>query len=593
MPKTAALWHSGSRKEAMDLLQSTWPLLDESDQEHLTRAILAGPPDKLLENVDEDERSRSRDRRIFDRIIAVERVSNPPLTQGLSNELARIRSEYPEWEAPPREQAHFVSWSETSFGPDTKYGAYDLALLSEDELIAVLETDEDRREGLLEAWRQFAAADGERAIKTLERIAAVKEPDRVDIWRFGLWGLRDTATSGPLDRLLGLLLKAPETLFNQPDFSQAVAEILEVTGGAIGTDSVAQSYWRLFDTTLQAASVDPSNIAEEQCVDWVHFAINCSMGHLAKGFFAALFSRELKVGDGIPPDLVERLDHLVEPNLIAHRPARVIAASRLSYLYAIDPSWVNRELLPGFDWSDEQESLALWQGYGWNARIDPQLWTAIKPSFLDLFTPERLERFGSFRRNLAQLLMLAGIEFGVQELPRDRVRDAIRSMPARMRTDAVAWIAGYLKQSGEPVEGEDRIDAGPRSDALWRDRVGPWLKRVWPVDPEICSGDLSEQLAVAAIATDAEFPEAIKQISPYLVRSNALHLLHELAASDHPDQHPKSTMALIDRLIAPEFHWGGEPFRQIMERVVASEPNLEEDVVYRRWDERLRLQGQQ
>ena len=54
MPKTAALWHSGSRKEAMDLLQSTWPLLDESDQEHLTRAILAGPPDKLLENVDED-----------------------------------------------------------------------------------------------------------------------------------------------------------------------------------------------------------------------------------------------------------------------------------------------------------------------------------------------------------------------------------------------------------------------------------------------------------------------------------------------------------------------------------------------------------
>ena len=52
-------------------------------------------------------------------------------------------------------------------------------------------------------------------------------------------------------------------------------------------------------------------------------------------------------------------------------------------------------------------------------------------------------------------------------------------------------------------------------------------------------------------------------------------------------------MALIDRLIAPEFHWGGEPFRQIMERVVASEPNLEEDVVYRRWDERLRLQGQQ
>ncbi|TYB83106.1 hypothetical protein [Maritimibacter fusiformis] len=576
----------------MDLLQSTWPLLDEAGQEHLTRTILAGPPDKLLENVDEDERTRSRDRRVFDRITAIERLSNPPLTQGLANELARIRREYPEWEAPPGEQAHFVSWSETSFGPDTKYGADDLASLPEDELITVLETDDDRREGLLDAWRQFAAADSERAIKTLERIAAVKEPVRVDIWRYALWGLRDTAASGSLDRLLRLLLKAPETLFNQPDFSQAVAEILEATGGAIGTDNLAQSYWRLFDKALLAASVDPSNTAEEDCDDWVHFAINCSMGHLAKGFFAALFSRELKVGDGIPHDLVERLDHLMEPTLIAHRPARVIAASRLSYLYAVDPGWVKRVLLSGFDWSDETESFALWQGYGWNARIDPQLWAAIKPSFLDLFTPERLERFGSFRRNMAQLLMLVGIEFGIQELPRDRVRDAIRSMSAGMRSDAVAWIADYLKQSGEPVEGEDRIGAGPRSDALWRDRVGPWLKRVWPADPEICSGDLSEQFAVAATATDAEFSEAVKQISPYLVRSNAFLLLHELAASDHPDQHPKSTMVLIDRLMAPEFHWGGEPFREILERVVASEPALEEDVVYRRWDERLRLQGQ-
>ena len=229
------------------------------------------------------------------------------------------------------------------------------------------------------------------------------------------------------------------------------------------------------------------------------------MGYLAQGFFAALFQRGLKVGSGIPSDLLARLNTLVSPDRIGHRPARVIAASRLSYLYAIDHAWVERTLLPGFRWSDEEEALACWQGFAWMARIDPQLWGAIKPSFLELFTTTRLTRLGSFDRNLAQILMLSGVEFGTQDLPRDKVRGAIRAMPDDMRTDAAAWIAIYLQQA-RAGDGHELGDEASDVDARWRDKIEPWLKRVWPSDPALRSESVSQHFAKAAISTDEAFP---------------------------------------------------------------------------------------
>ncbi len=101
MADIAALWQSSSRKEVMDLLQTIWPALDHASRNKLSHAIVTGSPDHLLAQVDVNERVSSRDRRIYDRIIVLERVDSPPLTDVLINELARICSVYPEWRAMP------------------------------------------------------------------------------------------------------------------------------------------------------------------------------------------------------------------------------------------------------------------------------------------------------------------------------------------------------------------------------------------------------------------------------------------------------------------------------------------------------------
>ncbi|MEC3947636.1 hypothetical protein [Sphingobium sp. HWE2-09] len=98
------------------------------------------------------------------------------------------------------------------------------------------------------------------------------------------------------------------------------------------------------------------------------------MGILAQAYFALLFARSLKVASKIPGDLRDRAERLMTPGSAIHRPARVIAASRLSYLFAVDPDWTKAWLIPSFDWAaSEGEASAVWQGYTWQPRIDEKL----------------------------------------------------------------------------------------------------------------------------------------------------------------------------------------------------------------------------
>ena len=203
MADTQALWHATFRKEAMDLIAKLWRALDDAGREALTQAILAGPPDGMLAHIkEEDERATSRARRIYDRIIVIERLQNPPLTQGLSDMMLQLRRVYPQWRAAQGEKAHFGSWMEMRRGPDTRFSVDDLAVMADKELIEALRQDMDRREGLLDAWRQLVIAQPRRGFALLEQMGRSPDPGPADAWEYGLWGLRDADNAGPItDRM--------------------------------------------------------------------------------------------------------------------------------------------------------------------------------------------------------------------------------------------------------------------------------------------------------------------------------------------------------------------------------------------------------
>lgn len=587
MPDVPILWASGARKEAMDLLRRLWTRGDEQARLALSAAIVAGPPEQLLAHIDPDDRTTSRDRRIFDRLTVIERVREPPLDQALAAEWARLRATYPDWRSVEGEQAHFSTWMETRIGSDSNYGPEELKGMTVPRLTALLLGEQEKRDGLMDAWRQVGISDPVLTITVLESLSERQAPEPTDVWVYGLWGVRDSATeAAEKQRLLNLLLVLPDASFRHPEIANAVADILEGLAKVRPLPVDEACFWRLFDRTLPAAAADPANREIPEDRGWVFLAINRSMGTLATAFFGVLFGRELKVGEGIPTDLKPRLDELLSPFVEEHRPARVIAASRLSYLFAVDPDWSTEQLLPSFDWAQEDEAIAAWQGFAWQPRIDAKLWGALKPHFLPMFTPERLHQLGAGGKNMAAMLMLVGVEFGPNELPRDGVRDAIRAMPDEFRIEAAAWIASYLRQ---PADGDDPPEVA--ADQLWTDRVAPWLQKVWPPEPQIRSRGTAVQFARAAVAVGEHFPRAVTLLTPQFIRGAADMALMDLAASTHPDRHPRATLELLEATLDLNQFWFADELRRILNRVRAADGTVTDTVSYRQLDQRLRVDG--
>jgi hypothetical protein len=584
MSSTPLIWHPGARKEATDLIEHLWRTGDDAVRDRLAEVLLAGPPEDLdNDQIDPDERQARRDRRLFDRLGLLIRDKSAPLSPRLQSAQDEILQRHPGWQLREGEQARFVVWSEVGNGPDTAYSLDDLRAMEDPELVELLSGETNRREGLLESWRQLVGLEPERAIRlfrTLQRQTAGGPPD---VWQTGLWGLREASESQHLqDRLVELLNTVPNALFGEISFSRAVADFLEACSTRF-QGRPTEDYWRLFDRALAAAETDRDNAESPKDSKWIERAINRSLGHLATAMLNGLFAYRLRGGDGVPPDQCERLNRLLGVGQPQHRLARVIAASRLPYLFAVDPDWTRATLLPCMSWDDEEEATALWQGFAWAPRVGPELWAEIRSPFLDAFTPERLRRFGDLGRNMAQLLMLAGIVFSSADIPVDRAGAAVKAMTGSMRENAIWWTCHYLEGGGDP-EDEPRAD---RADVLWRDRVKPWLGRVWPHELDYRSPGLSDRFATLAAATNEEFPDAVGFLSPFLVKSDALLALHRLNETSHPDRHPVETLQLLNAVLDLNAFWIPDNVRGILDRIAKAQPDLKEDPIFRRFTDRL------
>lgn len=577
------LWNTALRKEALDLLVSLWPMLADDDRAALSAALVSGPPANLNANRPEAEPEASRDRRIFDRISAIEHAGHS-LSDSLAAERDRLVQRYPNWRW-GGEQSHFGIYTQVRWGNGSGYTVEALLETSDAELRHLLFAEIEDRDGLLDAWRQFSARETRRALALLNEIGS-SSIDHADIWSDALWGLRDaTRDTEHIQALLALISNISAELLHAPRVSSAASNLLQaIASNQALQDSESPEFWQAFDLIMTAASLDPSNADRPGHDDWVSLSINRSLGTLATTFLDVLFSRRLLVGAGIPTDLIGRLNTLLSPEELSHRPARVIAASRLSYLFAVDPDWSHTQLLPSFDWMrDEEEAVAAWQGFSWQPRFDPLLWQAIKHSFLASFTADRIARLGLQSAGaMAQLLAVVVVELGTTELPRSMGRAALAVLGPQERSEALSWIAAHMQR---PTENEDSRSA----DSIWHDNVSPWLRRSWPLGPDARSASESQHLAEIAIATQAHFESAVHQIVPFVVPSGAALPLEQLINTSHPEQYPAATLDLVTAILdQSHLIFVRDELRAILDRIENRHPSMVEDHRYRHWNEQLR-----
>lgn len=416
----------------------------------------------------------------------------------------------------------------------------------------------------------------------LEELAARPDGGPIHLWRSGLWGLRDRAKNDKiLASVLAIVLRVPSGHFGNSEFSKAVADLLE--SAASGTKApLNDDFWRVFDLALVAAKSDPENRDTPTDGQWISLAINCSMGALASALFNGLFAHQLKAGDKIPTQHLARLDRLIGLGDPAHRPARVIAVSRLPYLFAVDPEWAKTSLIPLLNWDEEpDEALPAWQGFAWHPRVGEDLWAQIKAFFLAAFVPDRLAELGASRTTMAELVMLAGIEF---DLGPEQARTAIRSMTDEMRDRALWWLWNDLRSAGN--NGED----SKRADERWTTQVQPWLAKAWPRDPELRTRSVGQRFALLPCATDEAFPDAVSFVTPFVVAGAADLVLDMLSKGHQADKHPAAVLELLAAALDVSHPWlNAQDLKNLLDRLRQANPTVRDHVRYRNIEARAEL----
>ena len=288
-----------------------------------------------------------------------------------------------------------------------------------------------------------------------------------DIWRSALSGFGgEQVYARSWHELSPILLEAPNGFY-----SEAVRPLSWWLRDATKSLKIDEehTFWRIWDRlTSVAGSLELGNID-----DPVSNAINAPVGILTESLLDRIWARRPKVGGGFDETIRPRITLLANGEEPSYVFCRVILASRLQVLFAIDQEWCSVNLLRYFDWDKSAEASRMWEGYLWVPKINPDLLAAIKKDMLKALAEK--DHLGKHGLQICQLFAISSIEFP-NGFTHKEMREALRKIDSEARAE----IANTLWRRG--------VEAGKERASFWLNRAEPWIDSYWPKDRALNDG---------------------------------------------------------------------------------------------------------
>ena len=247
---------------------------------------------------------------------------------------------------------------------------------------------------------------------------------------------------------------------------------------------------------------------------------------------------------------------------------RVMLATRLHPLFAIDPEWAREQLVARLSRTRSGEAATLWAAYGWSPRVGPNLLRAFKEPFLEVLCDSTT--VGRTERKLTGLFMAICLD-----LPSELTAQEIHRVVDSMSEDALETTLDSLKNRLRG-EGEERA-------RIWHEKAYPWLQTYWPRSAaRNTAGTSLAMLRLLAECGDA-FPDAVAWSLLYL-RPLIGHGLFGLGRNEHVAQHPDSMLDILDRVVVEEdlpVHQRS-PLLEILNQLGVAKPALRQDTRFHR-----------
>ena len=250
-------------------------------------------------------------------------------------------------------------------------------------------------------------------------------------------------------------------------------------------------------------------------------------------------------------------------------------ASRVITLFRVDYNWTRRHLLPLFDWKvSELEAQSAWEGFLWAPQLYGPLIEAIKPAFLE--TAEHYRALGKHGRQYASVLVYASLD----------PRDILDKTELAIATSALP--AEGLKEAGAALVRAIEA-AGKQRPEYWKNRVGPYLREIWPKRRGNDSPGVAESVGRVCIAAGNAFPTTLNELRGWLRHLQYPdQLVRRLDETRLCERFPEQALDFLDLVVKGRDEWPSSELRECLRAIRAAKPRLESDHRFRRLRDYLR-----
>lgn len=569
------LWSVYVYREKFRLLNAIWPRLSDKAAEQLVARILTGPPRNMFRaEVTSAEFERISDREIWLHLAKLESWGRK-LPEAGARRLAELSSRHPGLGLAADDRDEFPAWGgPVDWGERPVENPEEFLALSDDAVMDRLTPDVNEANGDDTRWRHLVAKDPAKAARVLSAMASR------GLWPHQAWHSALETIRSQKDQIISVWPALASSLSQAPDslYESVIGPLAWclVQVAAAPLEDEEGTFWPVWDRALHSAFASEHG-EEVDPRDPLFAALNTPAGRLAEALLDRIAARKPQTGADVGPRVWERLTDLARGRGEGYVLARIILAARLSWLFQLDPAWTEQHLLGYLQW-DNPEAPGFWQGFLCQPWIPPELWPKIKPSLLVALRKKNQLPEGAGE----QLCRLFGLISTDRPgwISDEEAQAALRSVDAQGRS-AVARVM-WKRMEG----------AGTQGEALWEERIGPWLERAWPKDLALRDPESSLNLAMAATYAGSLFRQAVDTIAGFLAPAQFTgYLVERLLAAELPKREPRATLRLLGLVVDRKAAWPHPALRTALAQIREADPASEGDRAYRDLDEYLRRHG--
>lgn len=405
-----------------------------------------------------------------------------------------------------------------------------------------------------------------RALGALTHVGRKGEAPRTAWSTFLSADMRQKDNARMISVIVGRLVRLPMDQFQK--IAYPVSEWMEAIAARLYGDT-SQAFEPLWSQMMQALATGDPGRRPRLGNGWADIALNAPVGRLVNLLMKDPAKDGLGLGAQFPAHWTSKLQQLLSLPGNLRSQALVMIGLQSAWLYAIDPVWTARELLPAAD-DQGDDGDAFWDGVFWAARPSRLLYPRLKAG---LAARSRQPRWQRQHGNVLAGLLLSGW-LGERE----------NTQSARHASDVE--LREILIHTGDELRGqfiwhlEQLLTA---DDGKWRDRVIPFLADVWPKQRALRTPANSARLADLALASGDLMPGVVDLILPRLVPVRGLNLRMILKdGDDHPAvHHPRATLDLLWGVLAEDPRQWPYKIEEVLNRLTeapetAGDPRLSE-----------------